>query len=258
MMSCLNVANIQHFSVGDGPGIRTTVFLKGCCLHCPWCHNPETISPQPQVLFFEKAGRRVAYGEWMAVETVLERVLPDAEFYAASGGGVTVSGGEPLLQAPAVAELCRRLQQQGIHTLLDTAGCVPWEAFAAVLPYTDCFFYDWKTSDPRLCAEQIGGELDRIAANLQRLLQTGKDVHVRLPLIPGFNDSPEDCERTADILQGFGVKRVDILPFHRLGSSKYEAMGRPYAYRDTAPPTEQAVEAAAAVYRRRFCVGVEG
>ena len=256
-MPDLNVANIQHFSVGDGPGIRSTVFLKGCNLHCPWCHNPETISPVPQLLVYKAAGKKIAYGENMAVNMVLENVLQDIDFYKASGGGVTVSGGEPLLQAEAVAELCNKLQQRGIHTLLDTAGNVPQKNLEMVLPYTDCFFFDWKTPDPQVCAQVIGGDFDRIFENLRLLLASDKEVHVRMPLIPSVNDRPEDLQKSADKLRKIGAIQVDILPFHRLGSGKYEAMGLPYAYADVLPPSDEQVEKAAAFYRQYFSVYVE-
>lgn len=256
-MSHINVANIQHFSVGDGPGIRSTIFLKGCNLHCPWCHNPETISPEPQILVYKASGKKIAYGVNTTVNTVMENVLQDIDFYKASGGGVTVSGGEPLLQAEAVAELCEKLQQYGIHTLLDTAGNVPWKNLETVLPYTDCFFFDWKTPDPQVCAQVIGGDFNRIFENLRLLLATGKEVHIRMPFIPGINDRTEDLQKSVDKLREIGAKQVDILPFHRLASVKYEAMGLSYAYADVLPPSDEQVEKAAAFYRQYFSVYVE-
>ena len=253
----LNLANIQHFAVGDGPGIRSTVFLKGCNLHCPWCHNPETVSPEPQLLVYKAAGKKIAYGERMTVDAVLKNVLQDIDFYKASGGGVTVSGGEPFLQAEAVAELCDKLQRHGIHTLLDTAGNVPQKNLETVLPYTDCFFYDWKTPDPQVCAKVIGGDFGRIFENLSWLLTTGREVHIRMPLIPGINDKPEDLIESADKLRKIGAKHIDILPFHRLGSGKYEAMGLSYAYADVLPPSDEQVKKAADFYRQYFSVYIE-
>lgn len=256
-MSELNVAAIQHFSVGDGPGIRSTVFLKGCNLHCPWCHNPETISPKPQLLVYKASGKKISYGRNMTVNAVMEDVLQDIDFYKASGGGVTVSGGEPLLQSDAAAELCGELQKHGIHTILDTAGNVLWENIETVLPYTDCFFFDWKTPDPHVCANVIGGDFDRIFENLHRLLETGCEVHVRMPFIPGVNDQPEDWQRSADRLNKIGAKYIDILPFHRLGSGKYEAMGLSYPYTDVLPPSDEQIEKAANFFGRYFSVCIE-
>ena len=147
-MMTLNVSDIQHFSTGDGPGIRTTVFLKGCNLRCPWCHNPETISTEPQTLHFKQAGSTQTYGSRMPLHQLLLQLLEDEDFYRASGGGVTVSGGEPLLQAAGVAALGKELRERGISVVVDTAGCVPWERFAEVLDATDLFYFDYKSPIP--------------------------------------------------------------------------------------------------------------
>ena len=256
-MMTLNVSNIQRFSVGDGPGIRTTVFLKGCNLHCPWCHNPETVSAEPQTLVYPHTGKTVRYGTDMPVEEVARRVCEDRAFYRQSGGGVTVSGGEPLLQASAVAALLRQLQGGGIHTLVDTAGAVPFACFETVLPYTDCFFYDWKSPLPQVYREVIGGELPLVEENLSRLLNCGRQVHVRMPVIPGMNDRPADIALSAERLERLGVQYVDLLPFHRLASEKYAAMGIPYAYAGVQPPTGEHIEAMAQEYRKSFTVTVE-
>ena len=237
----LNLSDIQHFSVGDGPGIRTTIFCKGCNLRCPWCHNPETISRDTVTLTYPKANKSITYGRLMTVEEILREVMEDVDFYRESGGGVTVSGGEPLLQAEAVAELAKVLQAQGIPVLLDTAGCVPWSRFEAVLPYVDTVFFDWKTSDPAVMKERIGGDLALVKSNLARLLQTDKDVHIRIPLIPAINTTEEALTAIAADLREVGAKTVALLPFHRLAVGKYEAMGIPYPYRDTPPlPAEEA------------------
>jgi pyruvate formate lyase activating enzyme len=237
----LNISDIQHFAVGDGPGIRTTVFLKGCNLRCPWCHNPETVSREPVTLTYPKTNRSVSYGRLMTVEEILREVMEDADFYRESGGGVTVSGGELLLQADGVAELAKALQGRGISVLLDTAGCVPWSRFEAALPYVDTVFFDWKTSDPAVMKERIGGDLARIRENLARLLQTSTEVHIRIPLIPAVNTEAEQVSAMIRDLREIGAKTVALLPFHRLAAGKYEAMGIPYPYRDTPPlPVDEA------------------
>ncbi len=260
-MADLNVSDIQHFSTGDGPGIRTTVFLKGCSLHCPWCHNPETISPAPQTLTFPNARKTVHYGRHMAVEDVLREVMEDADFYRTSGGGVTVSGGEPMLQHKAVAELEKALRENGISTLIDTAGNVPRAAFEAVLPFTDTIFYDWKCADPAICRATLGGNFEQMRANLAYLLaeeQAGRvTLHVRIPLIPGINTGDTETAAMIDSLRALGARRVDLLPFHRLAVGKYDAMGLAYPYRNTEPPTQAEVEALADRYRTFFEVGVE-
>ncbi len=253
----LNISDIQHFSVGDGDGIRTTVFLKGCSLRCPWCHNPETISAAPQTLTFAQAGRTVTYGRRMNVEAVVDEVLEDTDFYRTSGGGVTLGGGEPLLQSEAVAELAKALRDKDIHVIIDTAGHIPWEAFERVLPYANTFFYDWKTSDAALCRNTLGGDIDRIRSNLGRLVASGAAVRVRIPLIPGVNTSPEATDAMISDLGAAGVRRVDLLPFHRLAVGKYDAMGLSYAYRNTPPLPPKEVEAIAARYRAYFVAGIE-
>ena len=253
----LNISDIQHFSVGDGPGIRTTIFCKGCNLRCPWCHNPETISCDTVTLTYPKANKSITYGRLMTVEEILREVMEDADFYRESGGGVTVSGGEPLLQAEAVAELAKALQAQGISVLLDTAGCVPWSRFEAVLPYVDTVFFDWKTSDPAVMKERIGGDLALVKSNLARLLQTDKDIHVRIPLIPAINTTEEALTAIAVDLREVGAKTIALLPFHRLAAGKYEAMGLDYPYRDTPPLPAEEVSRAAAHLSEFFTVYTE-
>ena len=253
----LHISDIQRFSVGDGPGIRTTVFCKGCNLRCPWCHNPETISRETVTLTYPKANRSVTYGRLMTVDGIVTEVMEDADFYRESGGGVTVSGGEPLLQAEAVAELAKALQAQGVSVLLDTAGCVPWSHFEAVLPYVDTVFFDWKTSDPTIMSERIRGSLPLVKDNLTRLLQTGKDIHIRIPLIPDINASEEALIAIATDLRETGAKTVALLPFHRLAVGKYEAMGIPYSYRDTPPLPADTLRHAAELLSKDFTVYIE-
>ena len=253
----LNISDIQHFSVGDGPGIRTTVFCKGCNLRCPWCHNPETISRDTITLTYPQANKSVTYGRLMTVDEIVTEVMEDADFYRQSGGGVTVSGGEPLLQAEAVAELAKALQDHGISVLLDTAGCVPWSRFEAVLPYVDTVFFDWKTSDPTIMKERVSGELTLIKTNLACLLQTAKETHIRIPLIPDINTSEEALTAIATDLRETGAKTVALLPFHRLAVGKYEAMGLQYPYRDTPPLPADTLRRAVEILSEDFTVYTE-
>ena len=253
----LTVSDIQHFSTGDGPGIRTTVFLKGCNLRCPWCHNPETISSHTETLHFLAANKSVTYGRVMSVEEILADVMEDAPFYAQSGGGVTISGGEPLLQAKGVAALAKALQAQGVSVLIDTAGCVPRSAFDTVLPFVDTVFFDWKSPDAAVYRDTVGGDITRVKDNLAYLLTTSVTVHVRIPLIPGINTSPEVCEASCRELKAMGVTRVDLLPFHRLGSGKYTAMGKTYDFASTPPLSQEIVESIRAIFVPHFRVTVE-
>lgn len=255
-MTNLNVSCIQRFSTGDGPGIRTTVFLKGCNLNCPWCHNPENQSASPQTLCY-KTGKKITYGKTMTIQEIIDDVLEDIDFYRESGGGVTFSGGEPLLQSKGLSELVKALKEKGISVLIDTAGCLPWENFEDVIDDTEIFYFDFKTADDMLYKTVISGDKTLILSNLNRLIERNKIVHVRIPLIPGFNMKDEDCERICADLSNVGVKYVDLLPFHRLGSSKYEALGMDYAYKNVTPPLREDIEKIKKIYEKYFVTCIE-
>ncbi len=250
----LHVSSIQHFSVGDGDGIRTTVFLKGCNLRCPWCHNPETIDPSPTI--FRYAHKTMENGRMMRMEEILAEALEDKDFYGADGG-VTVSGGEPLLQAEGVAALVRDLLAEGVPTVIDTAGCIPYAAFERLGQDVHTYFFDLKACDA-VGYHAVGGDFDRVYGNLCRLIADGRRVRVRIPLIPRFNDAPAYSDRMCRILCAAGATEVDLLPFHRLGSGKYTAMGLDYRYRDEPPMSRAHAEEVADAYRRYFTVRIEG
>ena len=260
----LNVSCVQHFSTGDGPGIRTTVFLKGCNLRCPWCHNPENISPRPQTLEYPQADKRVSYGRMRDVGDVAAEVLEDLEFYglndgtpAAQRGGLTLSGGEPLLQSGAAAALVRTLEAQGVPAVIDTAGCVRWQCFEPFLGHVQAFYFDYKTGDEQLCRELLGGDLSLIRDNLRKLIAAGEPVRVRIPLIPGVNTGDAAIGEMCAQLTAVGAGSVDLLPFHRLGSGKYAALGIDYAYKNTPPPGADVVDAARKKYGQYFDCRVE-
>ena len=187
----------------------------------------------------------------------MAEVMEDADFYG-DDGGVTFSGGEAMLQADAVRKISEKLRGKGISVYIDTAGDVPWENFEKVLPFADGYLYDIKTADPEKMTSVIVGDLGRVTDNLSRLISAGADVRIRIPLIPGFNADASDIEAICKLLTDAGAKNVDILPFHRLGSEKYLAMGRDYPMGDTKSPTKAEVSAAAEILRRHFCVTVEG
>lgn len=252
----LNVSCIQRFSTGDGPGIRTTVFLKGCNLKCPWCHNPENQSAEVQTLCY-KTEKEITYGKMMTVKEIIDDVFEDIDFYRESGGGVTFSGGEPLLQSKCLSELLKELKNAGISTLIDTAGCLPWDNFEDVINDTDIFYFDYKTADEELYKTVISGDKTLVLSNLKKLIEQNKTVHARIPLIPDFNMKDEDCEKICADLLNFGVKYVDLLPFHRLGSSKYEAMGIDYAYKNVTPPQKEDIEKIKRIYEKYFTVSIE-
>lgn len=252
-MTCL-ISDIQHFSVGDGDGIRTTVFFKGCHLHCPWCHNPETLSFEPQILR-DAHGERLC-GRLMSVEEIVQEILEDLDFYRASGGGVTLSGGEAMLQPEGVRDLARALRAVPLPVLVDTAGDVPYSKFEMVNPYVEEYYYDWKATVEDY-GRVIGGDGRRILENLTRLIRDGKTVHARIPLIPGFNVSPAYSRRLCQDLKTAGVQKVDLLPFHRLGSGKYAALGLSYAYRTIPPMSKEQAEKITRIYREEFEVRIE-
>ena len=238
----LNISNIQHFSVGDGPGIRTTVFVKGCNLHCPWCHNPETISSKQQILHYEDLDKTVTSGRRMKIEEIVDDVLCDFDFYEESGGGVTLSGGEVMLQAECASILAKELQTKGISVWIDTAGNVSYESFQRMNPYVDGYLFDYKTPKDEKYRKIVGGELELISDNLRRIIENGKNVRVRIPLIPGFNIHDDDINMMCQNLRDIGATKVDLLPFHRMGSGKYRALGMKYQYEQTEPISKERLE----------------
>lgn len=257
----LNVSDIQHFSVGDGPGIRTTVFLKGCNLCCPWCHNPEARINDRVIL--EYPSRTTVSGVKKTVSEVASEVLDDVDFYAADNGGITVSGGECLLHPFDVAVLLTKVKEmaektgKSVTSVVDTAGCVPFSAFEAVLECTDMFFIDIKTANAEKCSA-IGGDLCLLKDNILKLKEKGKYVRARIPLIPDFNCDEDDLEDIARLCLELGICDVDLIPFHRLGVSKYKAMGMDYAYSGMPSMNiSEAKELSKAFAERRLNVRVE-
>ncbi len=234
-----HICDIKKMAVHDGPGIRTTIFFKGCSLKCVWCHNPESIDAKPQTAFYAHkcigCGKcqqenftaenclgqaRVLYGREVTVEEMLAVALEDRDFYETSGGGVTLSGGECLLQADFCAELLRRLKEQGIHTAVDTCGFVSRESIDKVLPYTDIFLYDIKAIDEAVHVRCTGQSNKRILENFQYLKSQGKAIEVRYPFVPDYNE--DQAQKIADFV---GDTPTRILAYHNYAGSKYEALG---------------------------------
>ncbi len=258
------IFNIQRFSLHDGPGIRTTVFLKGCNLRCFWCHNPEGLTVARQLMRYPDkcigcgkcaevcgyrldpagcvgcgkcaevcpAAARTMTGEEKTVDEVVATVLKDRAFYA-KAGGATFSGGEPLLQAEFVRACADRLTAEGIPCAIETAACLPWEKIEAVLPALSLVIMDLKHHDPQAFAEYCGGRLEIVIENMVRIARSGIEYWVRIPLIPGVNADPEHiskigaliCATVGEHLPGV----VELMPFHALGGSKYDALGKDYA-----------------------------
>lgn len=218
--------NIQKFSINDGPGIRTTVFFKGCPLACAWCANPES-----QNRYAAIAGRMAdeAFSgkEYTAAE-VMDEVRKDKPFYDKSGGGMTLSGGEVLQQAEFAAALLTAARAEGIHTALETTGFAPAERFLELAEQADLLLYDFKHYDSRIHQEGTGVPNDIILSNLGLAVSRGLAVIARIPVIPGFNSALADARGMADALRDRGVSTVHLLPFHQMGESKYQRMKVPY------------------------------
>lgn len=286
------IFDIQRFSINDGPGIRTTVFFKGCPLRCIWCDNPESQQQLPQLFYFESlcarcyrcvevcpsgaskispdgsieiaqglcqacglcieacpSDARVMSGRTVTVEEVVEIVKKDELFYRNSGGGVTASGGEPTYQPDFLKELLRECQRYGIHTTLDTCGYVRWEVMEGILDYIDLVYYDIKHMDTIRHRELTGVGNELILDNARRISQSGKPIVMRIPLIPGCNDSEENIKAMVEFVTGIKVIRVDILPFHQLGSKKYERLGMTYKLAKVKPYQEDEIQALKATFK---------
>ena len=246
------IFEVREFCLHDGPGVRTTVFFKGCPLRCAWCHNPEGLSPEPEVLFKEKLCarcgncRNIPPGDLSALERVCPHrakvvcgrrwtvpelageLLANADVFAASGGGITFSGGEPLMQSAFLAELADRLRPT-IHLALETSGYASPDAYRDVVSRMDLVFQDLKHPDPVAHRKWTGVDPAPIHANLRWLKDSGKPFVARIPLIPGVNDSPEAKEGFARQLEGrSGLLRVELLPYHLAAAAKYPFVGRTY------------------------------
>ncbi len=228
------VFDIVEFSVHDGPGIRTTVFLKGCPLRCSWCHNPEGISPEPQVLR-SPAGERVV-GKWYTPSELARLLNRQAAIFRANEGGITFSGGEPLRQARFVAAVIELLDD--VHVVLDTSGYATESDFCLVASRCDLVFYDLKLIDLQLHRMYTGCDNAPILHNLRVLSTMRIPYVVRVPLIPGVTDTPENLEAIARTVSGLpGLLRVDLLPYNRAAGGKYAAAGMQFApqYDQTRP-----------------------
>ena len=284
------VFDIQRYSIHDGPGIRTLVFLKGCPLTCKWCCNPEGQKSQPEIRFLEtkcvaeekckapclKAcpngaislneagkpktdteicrsrgecaevcyyGARVLSGKSMTVEELLSEVRKDEPFYRNSSGGVSVGGGEPMVQFEFTREFLKRCKEHSLHTTLETCGHVPWEHLRAVLEYVDLVYYDIKHMNPLKHKELVGVSNDLILRNARYVLSSNNtEVIIRIPIIPGLNDFEENIKATASFVAESGGKMMELLPYHRLGVSKYRQFSRKYELKDIEPPTKEQMQ----------------
>ncbi len=240
------IFNIRRYSVHDGPGIRVTLFLKGCPLRCIWCHNPEGISPKIEtVIQTNRVGEREfsiteEVGKYYTVDDILEILEKDRVFMDKSGGGVTFSGGEPMLQPDFLLEALKACKYFGFHTAIDTSGYAPAENFRAVIPYTDLFLYDLKHLDEKIHKDITGVSNRLILDNYKMLLESGSTIMVRIPVVPGLNDGKDDIARLRDYLESTKtecLKKINLLPYHKTGSSKYKKFNLPYSLGTTDGPS---------------------
>lgn len=257
-MMTATIFDIERSSFVDGPGIRTTVFFKGCNLRCAWCHNPESQSAKPELAFFESrcthcgkckekcpnaltsctlcgacatycpTDARKIYGKEMNVDEVMEEILRDRAFYENSGGGVTFSGGECMLQIDFLEEILKQCKEQGIHTAVDTAGHVPYEYFERILPYTNLFLYDIKCFDSDTHKKYTGVGNEQILENLAKLLAASTPIWIRIPTIPTVNADEDEMKKIKAFLDAHGTpEKIELLPYHTMGEGKTIALGKP-------------------------------
>lgn len=277
------IFDIKKFAVHDGPGIRTTVFLKGCPLSCWWCHNPESISPKPELVLFDNKcigcgecfkvcpnnahellpdGKRIYHrekcvlcgkcvevcyaealvmeGEEVTVEEVMVELRKDIPFYENSGGGITLSGGEPMLQHEFALAILKQCKAEGLNTAIDTSGQASWHIYEKVLPYVDLILYDIKHIDSQKHKFYTGISNQLILENLKRIDEYGIPIEIRMPIIPGINDAKEDIKRAAQFLTEIkNITKVELLPYHKLGGSKYTRLEKEYKLKDLEPPEKE-------------------
>lgn len=283
------VFNIQRFSIYDGPGVRTSIFFKGCNLTCRWCHNPESIPSDPVLEYypercigcgrcfavcpagahkFDENNRHIVdrdlctnclrcadtcfaealtgVGQPMTADELVEAVMTDMPYYERSGGGVTFTGGECMIQHDFLLEVMQKLKVKKVHTAVDTAGNVPWEWFESVLPVTDLFLYDVKAANPSVHKRWTGVSNLQILENLHKLVQQGQRIWIRVPFIPGCND--REMSAVADLIAPLSVERVDIMPYHKLGEGKYAALGIQNTGSIYTIPTETEIQSTLALF----------
>lgn len=271
------IFNIQRFSVHDGPGIRTTIFMQGCPLRCMWCDNPESWKAKPVIMardakciscgkcsevcpvraitVDEDKGRRIDFalctqcgecvlvcptlalvssGKYMTINEVVSVVERDSLFYQNSGGGVTISGGEPAMQAGFVEWLMKTMKEMGLHVALDTCGQASWNELERLVSHADLVLYDIKHMDTEQHRRGTGKGNEQILNNVAKAGQITK-LWLRVPVLSGYNDSEENIKRTAELGKQIGAEKISLLPFHRWGESKYGQLGMPYTWQGEDP-----------------------
>ena len=283
------VFNIQRFSIHDGPGIGTTIFLKGCPLACIWCSNPESQKPYPEIITLdrtcllcgkcaevcqqkaislEKSRRKIEWdlcnqclecakvcpsgairtvGNYLDADEVVAELIKDEIFYRNSGGGITVSGGEPLLQWKFVYDLLKKCKTIDLHTTMETCGYASWDKLDAILEYTDLVLYDIKLMDSTKHKALTGVANELIIENAVKVAQK-KPTWLRFPIIPGYNDSDSSIKQVIKFAAAAPFKKVSLLPYHSMGEQKYERLGRNYTLQGVSPPSDDEMKQIAQIF----------
>ena len=296
-MAELTVFDIQRFALHDGPGIRTTVFLKGCPLNCVWCHNPESKRPEPQLAFIEgkcvscgrcarvcehgahvidkngahhidrarcrACGRCVGecyrgalkiYGKKMTEREILDIVSRDRDFYRTAGGGLTVSGGEPMAQFDGLLQLLKAAGDEGLSVCLDTCGQAPTAYYEQIAPYVDIFLFDYKLTGAQAHQRYVGTPQRLILQNLDRLCTSGCRMILRCPIIPGINDFPAHYDTIAALSERYeAIEAVNLMPYHDMARGKAAEIGEAYALPGLASMTPAQIDALYAELAARGC-----
>lgn len=284
------ITHIQRFSLHDGPGIRSVVFLKGCQMRCRWCANPEGLNPGSEIFWHAErclhcgkcalhcpagvhrwvdgvhtldrsrqcqgcrrceercpAGALNVTGEKLTSEAVFNRVMADETWFRQSGGGITLSGGEVCTQPDFARQLIQRISAEDIHTAIETAGYAPWRAVQQIASVCDLILYDLKSADDEQHKRYTGVSNNIILRNLERLLQEDRQIIIRIPVIPGFNDSPEQAEKLLMLINSLtwhrpAFKFIELLPYHRFGTGKYALLNKAYEWNDSAAKVENLLQ----------------
>ncbi|TCO74824.1 trans-4-hydroxy-L-proline dehydratase activase [Marinisporobacter balticus] len=294
------IINIQKYCVHDGPGIRTTVFFKGCPLNCWWCHNPESQKFEKEMMYnHEKCtmcgecekrcegkgikltenifydptkcvfcencidfcinNAREMIGKEYTISELMKEIKKDQMFYQESGGGVTLSGGEVMTQITFVEELVRRCKENGMHVAIDTCGYVPFYSFERILDNTDIFLYDIKLIDSKRHEKYTGKPNELILDNMKKLSEKGANIHLRIPLIEGINTDGENIEGIIKFASDLKISKVNLLPYHEIGSDKYKRLNMDYKKGGMVRPTDQRLEEIKAMFKEsKFEVKIGG
>lgn len=241
------IFDIQRFSTHDGPGIRTIVFLKGCALRCRWCCNPESQNFEIETMN-QTDGQQKTVGKDVTVEEVLEVVLKDMPYYRRSSGGLTLSGGESMLQPDFATALLQAAKERGINTAIETTAFADAQTIEKFIPLVDLFLMDIKHINSEKHREFTTKPNEKILQNAGLIAQKAKKLIIRVPVIPGFNDTAEEIGQIAAFAANLPrVDEIHLLPYHRMGRDKYDGLGRPYPMGDVEPPTAQKMDELASV-----------